>query len=109
MDATARQIFELAFVIAWIGGGLYLYVRMRIVQREFFLNFGYDINFPLSRPFFHFTPPRFRTFTRQADPSLEALRQKIIRRWLHMAAWIFLFPIPCLIVYSILTSSGVFR
>lgn len=109
MAATARQICELAFAIVWIGGGLFFYMRMRGVQREFFLRFRYDINRPYSRPFFHFTPPLFHTFARQSDPSVEALRLKIIQRWVQMGAWIFLFPIPFVIVLAILTSLGVFR
>ena len=117
MMREARQIGELAFVIAWICGAVLLLIRMRILQNEYFSRFTNLIYYPFFNVPFLFRPVSpyatlrlFRlTFTRQSDPSLESLRLKILKRWFQMGAWIFLFPIPFVIVLTILTSSGIFR
>jgi hypothetical protein len=109
MDAAARQFFELAFMIAWIGGYLFWFARLWIIQREFHLQFGFDFKYmyPISRFSWPYPEPFFRrTFTRQSDPYLEGLRQKVIKRMLQMAAWLFLFPIPFVIVLSLLPPLG---
>jgi hypothetical protein len=104
MDAAAQQVFEAAFVIAWIGGAVFWEARLWIAQRTYHLQWGYDINYPnplaprWSEPFFHRSS---RTFTRQSDPYLEALRQRVKKRMILLTAWIFLFPIPFLTVLAL--------
>ncbi len=116
MIREARQIGEVAFMLAWVGGGLFFFVRMRLLQVDYFSRYAGLVYYPFNIPFF-FRPisplailQMFRLmFGRQADPSLESLRREIWTRWFQMGAWIFLFPIPFIIVLAILTSSGMFR
>jgi hypothetical protein len=105
MIAAAQEIIELVFMIAYTGGFLFWFARLWIVQREYFLCYGIDItqfNY-VGRSF----PTRFSLLlTQQSDPYVEALRLKIKRRVWQMAAWIFLFPLPFILVLSVLPYLG---
>lgn len=113
MIREARQIGEVAFMVAWIGGDLFFFVRMRLLQVEYFGRFAGLVYYPFNIPFF-FRPisplatlQMFRLmFGRQFDPSLELLRREIWKRWFQMGAWIFLFPIPFVLVLSVLPYLG---
>ena len=100
MDAAARQLFELAFVITWVRGGLLWKARLWIAQRKYHLQWGYDIKYPnplASRWSEPFSERSKRVFTQQSDPYLEALRLRVKRRMIPLTAWKFLFPIPFLV------------
>lgn len=103
MDAAARQLFELAFVILWIVGGLICEARLWIAQRKYHLQWGYDIKYsnPVAPRWSGLFSQRFsRVRTRQSDPYLEALRQRVKRRMILLTAWIFLFPLPFFVVLA---------
>lgn len=104
MGAAAQQIFIWAYLIAWIEGWLFWEARLWIIQRQYHLQWGYDFKytFPISRFSWPYPYPFFRrTFTRQSDPYLEALRQRVVKRLLLMAAWLFLFPIPLFVALAL--------
>jgi hypothetical protein len=112
MTEIAQQIFILAYLIAWIGGYLFWFARLWVIQRQYHLQWGYDFKyiFPISRFSWPYPEPfARRIFTRQSDPYLEALRKRVIKRLLLMVAWLFLFPIPFFIVLALAPSPATAR
>ena len=101
------------FVIVWWGGAIFLYLRLRMTQQDYFSRFDDTIYYPFGIPLF-FRPVSARaawrimrvTFQQQTDPSLESLRRKIFRRWLQMGAWGFGFPILVVGVIALSTQAG---
>jgi hypothetical protein len=114
-----QRIFPLAFALAWSGGAIVLGVRLLRKQGAYLRRFPPVEGVPLDD---FVVTTAFRSpwgavnrairrvsWQRQDDPELERLRREVGRSVLHLAVWIYGFPLLTLGVAALLIATGVVR
>lgn len=111
MFAAIERIFPFAFAISWFGVSAILWFRFRAKQRAYLHRFPPVDGVPLDM--YVGGGPRSVTralfqamWRRQPDPTLEQRRRDLWRRWRHVLAWVFGFPITVFVVVLVLSLTG---
>ena len=109
---TAQQVIFFAFGVVWLGVGVLIFMRCRLLQNAYIRRFKHEMDWAMGDPIFVVgslrSHRRVQSLMRdpQPDPEVEAIRREIYRRFRLYLFWIFGFPVVCIAAAAFLIASG---